>query len=301
MASIYHDGELAVQEQARVTAMARRIGRSIKDYVPPDAREFLLAQRLVLAGSVDERGRVWASLLTGAPGFIRVLDDRTVRIAASPVGGDPLSANLRAHPEVGLLAIELDTRRRLRLNGTATVAADGSLLVRARQVYANCQKYVQARRLERDDAHGQALTAPRYTMVLTGKQQVWIARADTFFIASSHPEGGADVSHRGGSPGFIQVVDETMLIFPDYAGNTMFQTLGNIAANPRAGLLFVDWHRGTTLQLTGAARIVWDGERIAQYADAERLVEFAVEEAIEIEEGSPLRAAAVNYSPFNPS
>ena len=301
MTSIYHAGELAVQERAGVAAMARRIGRSIKDHITPDAQEFLMTQHMVLVGSVDAGGRVWASLLTGAPGFMRALDDRTVRIAAGPVAGDPLPNNLRAHVEVGLLAIEPATRRRMRLNGTAEHAPDGSLLVHARQVFANCPKYIQARRLVRDSTHGQEPSNVRHTMLLTDTQQAWIARADTFFIASTHPQGGADVSHRGGNPGFVRVVDEATLVFPDYSGNTMFQTLGNIAANPRAGLLFVDWEQGTTLQVTGGAQIVWDTKRIAQFAGAERLVEFAIEEAIEIEGGSPLRAAAVAYSPFNPS
>jgi hypothetical protein len=301
MTSIYHAGERAVQEQAGVSEMASRVGRSIKDHIPPVAQEFLMTQRMVLVGSVDGGGRVWASLLTGAPGFLRAIDEQTVQIDAAPVGGDPLPDNLRAHADVGLLAIEPATRRRMRLNGTATVAPDGSLRLRPRQVYANCPKYIQARRLEPDDTGGRGAPSIRHTSVLSDAQQGSIARADTFFIASSHPEGGADVSHRGGAPGFVRVVDAATLVFPDYAGNSMFQTLGNIAANPRTGLLFVDWEQGTTLQVTGAARIVWDAERIAHFVGAERLVEFAVEEAIEIQGGSPLRAGPVDYSPFNPS
>jgi predicted pyridoxine 5'-phosphate oxidase superfamily flavin-nucleotide-binding protein len=136
---------------------------------------------------------------------------------------------------------------------------------------------------------------------LTGEQRRLISEADTFFIASAQPEGGADASHRGGNPGFIRFLDENTLEFPDYPGNTMFNTLGNIAVNPNAGLLFLDFERGGTLQLTGEARIVWDAERAASFAGAKRVVEFRVEEAIETRGIVPLRWRFEGYSPFNPA
>lgn len=71
---------------------------------------------------------------------------------------------------------------------------------------------------------------------MTPKQQHWIQQAGTLFIASSHPERGADVSHRGGHPGFIRVEDAQTIIIPDYSGNNMFNTLGNILVNASARL-----------------------------------------------------------------
>ena len=59
----------------------------------------------------------------------------------------------------------------------------------------------------------------------------------------------------------MTVHDDAHLSFPDYAGNTMYMTLGNLAANPRAGLLFLDWETGDALQLTGRAAIDWSAER----------------------------------------
>ena len=107
------------------------------------------------------------------------------------------------------------------------------------------------------------MASVKRSRVLSEEQQTWIAGSDTFFIASHHAEGGTDVSHRGGMPGFVSVVSESKLMFPDYSGNAMFQTLGNISVNPSAGLLFVDWDKWRTLQLTGRASIVWETERIA--------------------------------------
>ena len=121
------------------------------------------------------------------------------------------------------------------------------------------------------------------------------------FIASAHPDGGADVSHRGGNPGFVRVVDARTLILPDYAGNTMFQTLGNLQANPHTGLLLIDFVGGTTLQVAGTARIIWDAERTAGFVGAERLVEVTVADVVEITDAHPFRSDTVEYSSFNPA
>ncbi|MGE3914031.1 MAG: pyridoxamine 5'-phosphate oxidase family protein, partial [Chloroflexota bacterium] len=136
---------------------------------------------------------------------------------------------------------------------------------------------------------------------LTADQRQWIERVDTVFIASAHPEGGADASHRGGRPGFVRVQDDGRLLFPDYGGNTMFNTLGNILANPSAALLLVDFEIGATLQLTGQADVIWDAEQIAEFVGAERLVAFDIDEVIEIVGASPLRSRLVSYSPYNPA
>ena len=302
MGTPFHAGEQEVQARAGVRAMADRVGNSIHASIPAAARDFLRAQPFAVVASVAADDSPWASLLIGAPGFIRAVDERTVRIEALPPPGDPLGDNLRANPEIGLLAIEPATRRRMRVNGVGEASTD-HLEVRTRQVYANCPKYIQARAVE---PPGDATPAHRAADLrrgdaLTADQQAWIAGADTFFIASAHPEGGADASHRGGNPGFVRVAGPRQLIFPDYAGNNMFNTLGNIAATSRAGLLFLDYERGGTLQISGRARVIWDAPRMAEYAAAERLVEIDVERTIERHDGDPLHWRFMDYSRFNPS
>ena len=311
----YHAGELAVQARAGVQELAHRIGNSIRPSIPAAAQEFLRGQPLLVVASLDADGRVWASLLAGPPGFARALDERTVLIAARPAAGDPLGDNLRTGAPIGLLAIEFATRKRMRLNGVAEVLSAGTggrpgaglpLRVHAQQVYSNCPKYIQAREwtaIPDGRAGGDPGSSPTLSRgrALTADQQRWIERADTFFIATAHPEGGADASHRGGLPGFVRIQDDGRLVFPDYAGNTMFNTLGNIVANPGSGLLFVDFETGATLQLTGRADVVWDADRTAAFAGAERVVAFDVDEAIEIAGAYPLRSRFVSYSPFNPA
>jgi len=301
MAAVYHPGELSVQERAGVREMAARIGRSIGTTIPPAAWNFLRSQPLVVVGSVDARQRVWASLLTGAPGFLHAVDEHTVRINARPATGDPLGNNLAANGKVGMIAIEFATRRRMRLNGRAEVGADGAITINAQQVYSNCPKYIQARRWRGRTSESDVTPVVQRQSTLTQAEQRWIREADTFFIASHHLEGGTDASHRGGRPGFVRVLNDHRLAWPDYSGNTMFQTLGNITVNPQAGLLFIDFTRGRTLQLTGRARILWDVEHIAEFPGAERLVQFAVDEGVEIAGGHSLEWRFLDYSPENPA
>jgi hypothetical protein len=130
----------------------------------------------------------------------------------------------------------------------------------------------------------------RSTSLATGTRSL-IERADTFFIASWHGEGGADASHRGGRPGFVRVLDDRTLAFADYPGNNMFNTLGNLVGHPRIGLLFIDFERGDLVQLTGRARIQWEPQTT---------VRVELEEVRETPGGFPLRFSLLEPSPFNP-
>ena len=297
---MYHPGELSVQGQAGVREMADRIGRSIRSTIPQAALDFLASQPMVVVGSVGRNQRVWASLLTGAPGFMQAVNEQALRIAARPPLGDPLTDNLAANDQVGLIVIEFASRRRMRLNGKGEIGPDGAITIQARQVYANCPKYIQTRTWSSKGPETRVTPAVHRRNSLTEEQQEWIRDADTFFLASQHPAGGADASHRGGNPGFVHVLNEQHLMWPDYAGNTMFQSLGNIAENPRTGLLFVDFETGRTLQLTGKARIIWDQVRTAEFTGAERLLEFDIEDVIEIAGAHALQWRFGSYSHFNP-
>ena len=276
-----------MQRRAGVLEEARDVGRIIGRRIPAGTAAFLRGQRFAVASSLESGGRVWASLVTGPPGFAEVVDDEMLRLAARPVPGDPLAENLAARPELGLLVLDPRTRQRLRFNGRGLVSPEGVFLV-VEQAYGNCPKYIQRRTLE--DAVDAATPEPsRVTGSFSRRQREWIGGADTLFIASFHPAGGADASHRGGFPGFVRVAGPGLLEFDDYPGNGMFNTLGNLLAYPRAGLLFVDWERGDLLQVAGRARIA---EGFS--------VRFDVESVRETPGGSPLRWALLDYSPANP-
>jgi predicted pyridoxine 5'-phosphate oxidase superfamily flavin-nucleotide-binding protein len=207
-------------------------------------------------------------------------------VATRVAAGDPLATNLLARPEVGLLVLDPSTRQRARLNGRGRWDEQG-LCLDLRQVYGNCPKYIQQRELVGDGTTPPA--PPRVTGALGASQRAWIAAADTLFLASFHPEAGADSSHRGGRPGFVRVLGPDRLAFADYPGNAMFNSLGNLTAYPRAGLLFVDFETGTALQLTARARIGGD-----------RTLELSVEEVRETRGATPLRFRLLEPSPSNP-
>ena len=300
MSGVYHPGEVSVQARARVQELAQRLEGMIQTTIDPRIQEFLRQQPMVFVGSVDAEGRRWASVVAGPPGFMIAIDDTTVHIAEAPIKDDPLNTNLQGGSAVGLLIMDFANRLRIRVNGRAELQPDGSFYVHAQQVYPNCSKYIQARRVEVITPAKQNKSDVSRTDSLTAEQRQWITQADTFFIASAHREGGADVSHRGGNPGFVTAADASTLLWPDYAGNNMFNTLGNIAVTPQAGLLFLSFDTGSTLQLTGEAEIVWDAAQIAKYQGAERLLSYRIEQVLEINEKLPLRWDFEGYSPFNP-
>ncbi|MEU6040777.1 pyridoxamine 5'-phosphate oxidase family protein [Actinomadura sp. NPDC047616] len=295
-ADVYHEGERAAQRRAGLLDQGAFSARAVRAEIPEVARKFLLQQPMLVLGAADAQGRMWATLLTGRPGFLHAEDARTLTIDARPAAGDPLHDRLTEPAPVGMLAIEPARHRRMRMNGHAVPTAHG-LHVTLDQVYSNCPKYIQKRESRWEAA---VPAPPRRSRALTGDQQRWISGADTFFIATSDREGNADASHRGGNPGFVEVVSRTVLRWPDYTGNAMFNTLGNLEVQPRAGLLFADWRTGAVLHLTGTARTDWDPAHAAAVPGAERLVEFTATDVIEIAGAAPLRWSEPIPSRFNP-
>jgi len=299
----YHSGSRAIQDRVGVRDLADHVGRSVGQGIRPVAAAFLELQPMLVVGAAAPGGGtrhgagaagnsgVWASLLTGAPGFVRATGVRQISVVGGLPAGDPLAGAL-ATPgtAVGTVALDPRTRRRMRLNGRARPTPRG-FAVEAGQVFSNCPKYIQKRQTYETVA-GRTAGTPRRGRELTPSQREFVEGADTFFLATVHAHG-ADASHRGGNPGFVRVDAPGELSWRDYPGNSMFLSLGNLAADPRAGLLFLDWTSGSVLQLTGTAR--------AEFApDGERTVRFTLAEAVETPAASPLRWSAPAYSPANP-
>ena len=305
--SPFHRGEQAVQTRLgvrdRIEKFAQRV---IRDHMPDQHRAFYEMLPFVLLGSVDEQGRPWASLLAGRPGFVSTPDARTVAFATSPLFGDPLNDTLKSGADVGLLGIELATRRRNRLTGRITRVGTEGFSLAIQHSFGNCPQYIQTREIELLPQ----IEEPRSERLVVrsdrfdAKTRALIARADTLFIATAFSEDaddvthGADVSHRGGKAGFIRVEDDRTFVFPDFSGNNHFNTVGNIQLNPKAGVLFPDFETGDLVYLTGRAEIVWDGEEMGAFAGAERLIRIRAEEIVRVEESLPMRFRFGEYSPM---
>ncbi|MFZ2062101.1 MAG: pyridoxamine 5'-phosphate oxidase family protein [Candidatus Binatus sp.] len=295
----FHSGEIAVQERAGVRDIAEDVGEGIADHLPPGASEFLERRQMAVLGTVDSRGNVWASVVTGDSGFIEMVDDRTLKIAALISSSDPLSRNLETESHVALFAPDFVSSRRVRVNGRG-VFKNGAIIITTDEVYANCRRYLQERIFAGSRPTSVKDQKPKVSTELSTSQQEQIIRADTFFIATDNPERGADVSHKGGNPGFVRILDARRIAFPDYNGNSMFNTLGNVSVNPHAGLLFIDFDSGRTLQLTGRASIDWNHERVRTFPGAERVIDFELAQIIDTPAGFLLVAKFRQYSRNNP-
>ncbi|MBK0124525.1 pyridoxamine 5'-phosphate oxidase family protein [Pantoea sp. S61] len=271
---VWHAGEIALQQQAGVAERMAEVGqRVIRDYMPDQHRDFYAQLPFIVAGSVDAQGDAWATLLEGPPGFIFSPNATTLDIAAQPDPRDPAAAGFTDGAPVGLLGIELHTRRRNRMNGFLS-AIGGGFRVQVEQSFGNCPRYIQLRDFRFARSPDEPATGEIEVLnTLDQPALTTMTNADAFYVAT-YNEQQVDASHRGGKPGFVRVNDDGLLTIPDFNGNLFFSTLGNIHQNGKAGLLFVDYRSGDTLQMTGDASVILDSPEIAAFQGAERLWTF---------------------------
>lgn len=296
--SPWHAGEKTLQEKAGVAERMEAFGQKvIRDHMPDQHRMYYHQLPFMVAASVDALGRPWATLLEGPEGFVSSPDPRVLTIDTTLPADDPATPGLVAGQAVGLLGIELHTRRRNRINGQIRQAAEGQLQVRVEQSFGNCPQYIHLREYTRVAEPAQARVD---AVALDATIVSMIQSADTFFVASYVEQGdgqrSVDVSHRGGRPGFVKVQGNQLTI-PDYAGNLHFNTLGNLLVNPRAGLLFIDFSNGNVLQLCGRAEVLLDSPAILAFEGAERLWTLEVEQVVWRPAAVSLRWAFKEYAP----
>ena len=254
----FHDGEIAVQQRTGERDIALRHGAAISPRIVGGALSFLSQQRLIALSAVGDDGYLWTSVWCGGPGFVHSADGQRVSIlrslmAASP--DDPVRPRLAIGREVGILAIEFASRRRLRINGTVECISPDEIGILVRESVPNCPKYIQPRRASDNPAASSSPKPAERGRTVDEERRSLVERADTAFVGSLHPSRGVDTSHRGGARGFIEVVDATTLRIPDYPGNSMFMTLGNYLIDSRASLAALDFERGSIVAFAGSARL----------------------------------------------
>lgn len=255
----FHGGELAVQRRAGVEIQAARLSGMLE---PAELREgvraFLAGRTFAVITARDAAGRLWTSPITGQPGFLTVPSPATLTIGATPLHGDPLH-RLPPAQSVGIVVIDAATRRRIRINGTLTHSGGAQLTIDVDQAYGNCPQYIHQRRVVPRAPDTVSDHDVRRGAAIESADAKLIRHADTFFLGTTHPERGLDASHRGGPPGFVRV-DGKDISWPDFPGNNMFNSFGNLAVDPTAALLFLDFSTGGTVHLSGTATVEWDAE-----------------------------------------
>ena len=253
----FHEGEREVQTRAGVREEAARLeGMLAPAGLRGGSALFLAAQAFAVLVARDQEGGLWASPLIARPGFLRG-QDRVLAVHATPDPGDPLH-ELRAGQDVAVIAPDLERRRRVRVNGRLTGAGTNGLTIEVDEAYGNCPAYIRQRAVTTGPGaeENAMVSALDEDGVLTPEAARIVTSSDTFFLGSQHPDRGADASHKGGDLGFVRV-EGADVMWPDYAGNNMFNSLGNLAVDPRAALLFIDFDTGRVLQLSGTAELEW--------------------------------------------
>lgn len=285
--SPWHSGERALQTKVGVAERMETLGkRVIRDYMPDQHREFYEHLPYLILGAVDAEGWPWATLLDAQSGFIQSPDARQLHIARRPDAEDPAGAEFAPGAAVGMLGIDLHTRRRNRINGHISDVWENGFSVSVEHSYGNCPQYIQLRALKQVPLKTVAQPSPVQRLTALDDAAIATIRgADTFFVASyvdlegAQPHRSVDVSHRGGQAGFVRVEGDVLTI-PDFAGNLFFNTLGNFQVNPKAGLLFVDFQTGELLQIAGTVTLILEGPEIAAFQGAERLWQVRVEQVV---------------------
>lgn len=294
----WHEGEIAMQQRAG-TRDDMRDHNPYNRFIPPEYAAFMATLPCIVIGTVrpGDNSLPHASILAGEPGFVDCVDATHVLVRASPLVGDPLAGLLVAGARVGILAIEPQARRRIRLSGTVSSTQPGLIRIDVVAAWGNCPQYIHARAAEfAPPAQPRSTAAARAQSTLDASALALLRKADTMFIASNHATHGPDVSHRGGLPGFVVAADASRVTFPDFKGNGYFQTLGNISVSSTAALFVPDFETGDALFLAGRASIVDDAARVQQVPGALRLVDIDVAEARFVPGVVPLRWSPVRLS-----
>lgn len=289
---IWHPGELAVQSRAGVKDQMSEFGpRLIRDFMPEQHRDFFARLPMVILGSENNDGTLWATPLFGEPGFIRSPSSQRLAIFLTEPHPHPLFSHLQINSRVGLLGIELESRRRNRVNGVIVEKTGDQIVIAVQQSFGNCPKYIRRR---------QRLANPQYGSFISDYFTDWssplrefISNADTCFIASIYSDRHGknnhdiDVSHRGGDPGFIRFDRQQRLIIPDYPGNYFFNTVGNLLMDSRAALLFLDFSGGHAISLAATAEVLWKDDDPALCGNYDRVIRLNLEAGFVIHNALP--------------
>ncbi len=307
METTFHQGELFIQKMIGVDHLANRLERGISNELMPIAQQFISNQSMVYISSLDENNSVWISLLVCSGNCVEIIDTATIRLNTSKIisSKDALFFNnIKQNLNIGMLFMELGTRRRFRVNGTLSWDNENQITIAVGQAYGNCPKYIQRRVLNQPEGVSTKSKISEYRgSQLTTAESNIIINADTFFVGSSNKKNHLDASHRGGNKGFVKFIDNNTLKIPDYAGNNMYNTLGNFVEHSNAGFLFIDFENNSTLQLNGKASILFyqdsEGDLEAS-GDTGRFWTFEIEAWIRRENQHYGNWQFEDFSPFNP-
>ncbi|MEP5758790.1 MAG: pyridoxamine 5'-phosphate oxidase family protein [Litoreibacter sp.] len=308
MRKVWHEGERRMHRALDVEARMRERGAIVvRDAMPDQHRDFFRDMHFVVLSALDTKGQPWPFIRGGQQGFMNSPAATKLIIVSHPLSAEPADLRLGVGDKISVLGIELETRRRNRMNGTIDQIDGDAMTISVDQSFGNCPRYIHERdRVEIAKDCGDQSAISTATSLSTPDAAL-ISQADTLFIASRAPKvgldrgAGVDVNHRGGLAGFIKVIDENTVVFPDYDGNKFFNTFGNILLDSRVGVMIPEFDTGTVLTLSGTAEIILDtAENAADYG-AERATLIKVDKVVRATDALPVRYALNRISQDPPS
>lgn len=303
-ASPFHQSEIDIQRRLGLDEKVARTTKGfIRPYMPEQHQDFFSQLTFVVVTLIDDNGSPWVVPLFGSSGFIQAADSRTLEIHATSALFEHLDATPSIGAKIGLLGIQLETRRRNRVNGVIQNVTDQCIVLTVEQSFGNCPQYIQQRQAQNTKNQTNPIEVElAWESSLSQESMQLIQSADTFFIGSrskiidDDPRNGLDASHRGGLPGFIKV-EKSALLFPDFSGNRFFNTLGNIESDGRVGLWVSNFESGHAVLISGEAKILWNDKRVEQLEGAERIVQVNVERSCYVKQMLPVEWELVAISP----
>ncbi|KAL4785230.1 hypothetical protein BJX76DRAFT_324985 [Aspergillus varians] len=314
----WHDGEDKMHQLLRVPYQ----DNPTVPFLTPGAGLLMKRSPLLAIGTLDHEKRPWCSLWGGEEGIATPTSVYSFDIN-TPVGKtyDPVVESLlldsagNGGKPVSFLAIDLENRRRVKLFGKITAwsvdVADQEERIRTGIAHltihvdgslGNCPKYLNAK---------QIVPAPLNPQLISETPQLppdaidLLNRADCLFISSSHETQDMDTNIRGGPPGFVRVVSNepggAVLVYPEYSGNRLYQTLGNLRTTPLAGYVFPDFETGNALFITGRTETLIGMDASSILPRSNIVVRVTTTAARFVREALSFRGIPGKPSPYNPS
>ncbi|KAJ5773173.1 hypothetical protein N7457_008069 [Penicillium paradoxum] len=280
---------------------------------------FLVQEAPLLAlGTLDSQGRPWSTIWGGTAGFAEPATESSLIGLRTQVDSkyDPVVRALLANRTdqypgkmVSGLAIDLEHRRRVKLYGrmvagslSDTDAGQAKLIVHIEESLGNCPKYMNKKHIV------PALPDPKLrsdSPQLSLAASELLSRADTMFVSSSYEAMTMDTNTRGGPAGFMRVESNNasgaVIVYPEYSGNRLYQTLGNLATTPLAGFVVPDFDTGNVLYFTGSTETLVGKDAAAILPRSNLAVRVTIAAAVFVENGLSFRGEAGELSPYNPS
>ncbi|MEM7543442.1 MAG: pyridoxamine 5'-phosphate oxidase family protein [Pseudomonadota bacterium] len=254
----FHEGEIACQSEAGVDTQAyeRLVSRHFTHAVRHSDVAMIAQNTFSVAATIDEQGRPWVSpLVAQSKPLFEIRGAKVIDVSAADIAGDPLVNNIRGSSKLGVLFLDLANRRRAKSMGSAQANGSGSIEYHIERYFGLCPKYIFRRRHSLGQTPNETSAQRSFEdNRLSEENRTQLAEADTVFLGS-YSQHGPDATLRGGPRGFISTTDHKTLNIPDYLGNGMFNTLGNLRLDNRLALMNISFRTGETILITGAASV----------------------------------------------